>query len=256
MIAKKLSTILLALLLLQWGCTGGMQAIRAPKLDEQLAQTQPIRLVTPLATVYTQYAVDDEPTMPPEKGAELSARTHKELSRQIKARGWSTAQSIPMDWHNIASGHEITAEQTMQGDRQSQATLRIMRQLEEIGRHLRYNERIEGKLISDQWVAAADTKILAENGSLLFAMVIGCDGRITHGPCRNIQSPPLRDNDRRFGLIRTIPAGMALHLYWVDAVTGQLLWYDTTRNFNAVPSFAKNITSIVTDTLSEFPTPP
>ncbi|MDH3393658.1 MAG: hypothetical protein OEL66_06595, partial [Desulfobulbaceae bacterium] len=196
------------------------------------------------------------PTMPKDKSAALASRILKELGHQIKAMGWPVAQSIPMDWNDIASGEEISAEQTTFGDQQSQATLRIMRQLEQIGRHLRYNESIEQKQISNQRVDAADTKALTKEGSLLFAMVIGCDGLLTHGPCRNIQSPPLRDYDRRYSLNRTVPAGMALHLFWVNAADGQLLWYDTTRSFNADQFFDNNISAIVTDTLEEFPAPP
>ena len=256
MIARKIAPIFLGIVLLQSGCTGGMQAIRAPKLDERLAGVQPIRLVTPLATVYYQFPGDFEPTMPANKSTTLGSRVYEELTRQVKDKGWATAPPIVMEWRDIAAGTELSDKLTSTDEPQSQATLRIMRQLDKIGRHLRLHDRLEGKSESDQRVDAADTTVLAKNGSLLFAMAIGCDGRITQGPCYDIQSPPLQDDIPGRGFFRTVPAGLALHLFWVDAASGQLLWYDTTRNFNAEPGYAKNITSIIAETLTEFPSRP
>ena len=256
MISRHLHILLFSVLLLQSGCTAGLQAITAPQMDNRLVRAQPIRLLTPLATVYSQDRWEDEPSLPAGKGSTLSLRIHNELSRQLKAKGWPLAQTMAMDWQNIAAGKELTAKQTVTGNRQSQATLRIMRQLDQIGRQLRNNQRIKGIQVSDQRVAAADSKMLAKNGSLLFAVVIGCDGRLTDGPCREIQSPPLNTTIRGSGSFRTVPAGRALHLYWLDADNGQLLWYDTSRSFNADPNYAKDIAAIVAETLSEFPTPP
>lgn len=256
MICRRHSLLLLLLLILPSGCTD-LHAVTAPALDRHLATAAPIRLVTPLATVYCQDRDQDAPTTPARRGIALANASLKEINRQLTARGWTTGQPITVDWQDLAAGSRLPDTQTIANDRHTLAARRILRQLETIGRHLRNNERIDGIRQSDQQVVATDSKLLAgEGGSLLFAVVVGCDGRLTDGPCRNIQSPPLRAGAYNGGTFRTFPAGMALHLYWLDADSGRLLWYDTSNSFNAASSSAADISAITSATLAEFPAHP
>ena len=256
MIPRSAFLLLLALLLLQSGCTA-LHAVTAPGLAHRLPSGKPIRMVTPLATVYSLDNRQDASTILKEKSIALGIAIQKGLNRQLTAKGWQTGPVVSMDWRDMSAGKPLPAKQTMTADRQAQAAVNIMRQLDEIGHHLRDNERLDGIGESDQRVAAADSKILAgDGGSLLFAVVIGCDGRLTDTPCREIQSPPFRDNNRAFGVYRTLPAGIALHLYWLAPDNGQLLWYDTACSFNADPFYSKSIATIVAETMSEFPSSP
>jgi len=254
---RLLATILTAtILLLPAGCTPALDAITAPNLTERLATAQPIRPVTPLATVYAQSIWENEVTVDWQQSRALTEAVREGLAAALTKKGWPVAQLAAIEWGRLGAGTDLADAAPLPAAGPAGAADRILRRLDAIGRHLRTNERVEGIHTVDRQVDPADSALLSgRGGSLLFAVVVGCDGRLSDGPCREIQSPPIQTGNYGYGTFSTVPAGMALHLYWVDGASGRLLWYDTTRTFNAVSASAPHINAIIADTLAEFPAP-
>ncbi len=241
--------------LLLAGCAPTRDAITAPDLGSRLTTTQPIRLLTPLATVYTQRDDQTVPEVDRGQSQALTETIQTGVAAALGERGWQVAPLAATAWHGLAAGTELAAIPGPEGTEPAAAAGRLLRQLDDLGRHLRDNERIDGVRNVSRQVDPADCALLApQGGSLLIAVAVGCDGRLDQGPCRDIQSPPIQKLRGGFGTFTTTPAGMALHLYWVSA-KGWLLWYDTTRAFNAVSSYPPSVKAVIAETLAEFPPP-
>ncbi|MDH5298277.1 MAG: hypothetical protein OEV91_04590 [Desulfobulbaceae bacterium] len=255
--ACRLALPLLAFLLLLGGCATTPDSIIAPDLAGHLHDARPVRLVTPLATIYQQSRWDDQPVISPDRNSRLAGRIMQALAASLAKRGWKVAEAPTVSWPEMEAGSDLAQVTALPDEPRPRAAIRSLRQLDRMGRQLRLHERIEGVRQAERGLHPSDTALLGDNaGSLLFAVAVGCDGRLAQGPCREIQSPPIHDPDFPLGILRTLSRGMALHLYWVDAASGKLLWYDTTRTFNADPDYQPDIATMVNDTLAEFPPPP
>jgi hypothetical protein len=241
-------------LLLPTGCATE-QPITAPHFREQLVGRGPVAVVEPQVTVYREMPYE---TVLDRGKEQATARTVFATAGGLLAeRGWPVVPVTDLDWAGFREGYSLAERPPAAPDPRSRLAAAVLRQLDQVGDRLRVHHRPEGIHQVETGVVVGDLQTLApEADSFLFMSVTGCFGRVREGPCRTLQFPPSRyDFDGDFKNVLTVPFGMAIRFYWLDA-GGTLLWYDDFTRHNLNPGSGEDVQVLVETGLAAFPSRP
>jgi len=253
--------LLLLWFVFYYGCATGPDAVMAPGLASLLPDEDPILVMTPLAGVYQNEPfnfVDPVGVVNPRFSCRVAEFVEKTIREQLAKRGWKPLVSTAVDWQGLEAGKELADQKPVKtADPYSLSAAIVQTELDSIGRGLRVNEKIEGVREKEIRVDDQQTKALAGSAkSIVFSVVTGCDGRFITGPCGNIQAPLHRGHSASspsFAMDIGLRNGLAIHLYWVDARSGKVLWYDDSTRFNLNPAYDPDLATLVERGLAEFP---
>ncbi|MEW6218235.1 MAG: hypothetical protein AB1634_01720 [Thermodesulfobacteriota bacterium] len=236
-------------------CASGPDSVRHPDLAAALGSAEPVLVLWPLASVYENELFSREALVDAEASQGLAAWVAEVLAAGFGQRGWTVRLAEPREYPGLAAGAELAAE-----EHRAAGAGQLLQALDAIGRGVRLHEKNEGRRTTDRGVAPDLVRSLAGGaGSLVAAVVVGCDGRFEFPPCGQIQFPPYRPSDGGglggpgFAAGTTVPRGLAVQIYWLEAASGRLLWYDDGRWFNSDSRRADDVRAGVEAALAELP---